>query len=547
MSGPEQPMRDKAPIDVVRVPKPRRPVSPEPLVAVPSDVLVRYNARVLDPTTAMQVAGQRPIRPTVYVADRLIVSSASDADVRGALEEATRRFGLQLVGDDPQRALRAAEVARRADRPINAPYRVRLVPNSAAATAAPDAWSVLQTFRGLIGRDSIGQRQVALDHLLSSAGGPDIGGSPFVLGHSIGGSPFVLGHGVGGSPFVLGHGIGASEYGVPGWGGRQPVNWTGTPPQRNERLGNRRPVVAILDTGIGEHSWLPPEIVNLEPAVLTIPIANPELTGVTGNPYEGELDPDAGHGTFIAGLIRQRCPDADILAVQVMGGDGVVAESNLLDVLHLLALRQELAVEGNEPSGVIDVLSLSLGYYHEQPDDLTFDPHLLVPLQKLGRLGVAVVVAAGNDSTDRPMYPAAFTPWAGGPVTAPDKDCLPVISVGALNPNGTIALFSNAGGWVSCHRPGAALVSTYPTTINAAQQAAVATTVPTENALRSTIDPDDFASGFAVWSGTSFAGPVLAGEIAAQLCRVDLSAVDAGAAVSRGWAAVAGLVKELHP
>jgi subtilisin family serine protease len=224
----------------------------------------------------------------------------------------------------------------------------------------------------------------------------------------------------------------------------------------------------------------------------------------------------------------------------------VVAESNLLDVLHLLALRQQIAVESNDPDRIIDVLSLSLGYYHEQPDDITYDAQLLEPLLALGRLGVSVVVAAGNDSTDRPMFPAAFTPWPGGPVTAPDKDCLPVISVGALNPNATIALFSNAGAWVCCHRQGAALVSTYPITINAAEQASVATSVAGDGA-RSTIDPDDFSSGFAVWSGTSFAGPVLAGEIAGQLGRGDLSAIDVGTAVGRGWAAVAACVDGLHP
>jgi hypothetical protein len=35
--------------------------------------------------------------------------------------------------------------------------------------------------------------------------------------------------------------------------------------------------------------------------------------------------------------------------------------------------------------------------------------------------------------------------------------------------------------------------------------------------MRETIDPDDFSGGFAVWSGTSFAAPVAAGEVAAAL------------------------------
>ena len=194
---------------------------------------------------------------------------------------------------------------------------------------------------------------------------------------------------------------------------------------------------------------------------------------------------------------------------------------------------------------MIDVVSLSLGYYHEQPDDITFDPFVLGPLHDLGILGVAVVAAAGNDSTDRPMFPAAFTPWDGGPVTAPDPGCVPVVSVGARNPNRTIALFSNAGRWVACHRPGAGLVSTFPQTFNAAGQPSDAFLSPNEG-IRSTIDPDDFLSGFGTWSGTSFAGPVLAGEIAAQLSLGDLLALDPAIAVPRGWDAVSACVPGLQ-
>jgi len=157
----------------------------------------------------------------------------------------------------------------------------------------------------------------------------------------------------------------------------------------------------------------------------------------------------------------------------------------------------------------VDVVSLSLGYYHEQPDDPAFDPLLAGPIALLGRLGVAVVVSAGNDATSRPSYPAAF---AG--VTAPGS--VPVCAVGALNPDGTIALFSNDGPWVRYLRPGAALVSTLPTTLDGSMEA-TNKMVDERGEERSGIDPDGFQSGFAVWSGTSFAAPIFAGQLAAKL------------------------------
>ena len=84
------------------------------------------------------------------------------------------------------------------------------------------------------------------------------------------------------------------------------------------------------------------------------------------------------------------------------------------------------------------------------------------------------------------------------------------------HPDGTIALFSNDGPWVKYLRPGASLVSTFPDTYDGSGE-------PTHRVLnrrgevRSSFDPDDFISGFGVWSGTSFAAPVLAGEVAAAL------------------------------
>jgi subtilisin family serine protease len=94
---------------------------------------------------------------------------------------------------------------------------------------------------------------------------------------------------------------------------------------------------------------------------------------------------------------------------------------------------------------------------------------------------------------------------------------IPVAAVGALNPDGSVALFSNDGPWVHYLRPGAALVSTFPTTYDASQSPSNRLVLDGE--VRSSLDPDNYLAGFAIWSGTSFAAPVFAGQVAAALQR----------------------------
>jgi subtilisin family serine protease len=358
---------------------------------------------------------------------------------------------------------------------------------------------------------------------------------------------------VAGSPFNPVGGTPDSSYGRPGSGGRAPVTWRGPIPPHDPNFTGRRPVVAVLDTGCGKHRWFDGVVTRncvFEglPLGLHDPGDNPEVTGLLDDPLEGELDSDAGHGTFIAGLIRQACAEADILAIRVMASDGAVVEHVLIEALTLLALRQRAAQNSGDPSGIVDIVSLSLGYYHEQAGDAAlYDQPLLVPLTELARLGVAVVVAAGNDATTRPNYPAAFYPHAGGEIAHLDQAAVPVISVGARNPDGTIALFSNAGPWVTCHRAGANVVSTLPP-FNGGEQAPIS--IESAEGIRAAIDPDNYAGGFGTWSGTSFAAPLLAGEMAQALVTGScgpLDQIDPAASVTRGWAAVTRTTKVATP
>ncbi len=521
------------------------PGEPDPLgrrPLPPLRVLARHGARVLDPLTAVRLPGQPAPRPTAYRADRVVVAAGPlNEKATRLLHEAASEAGLVATEDK-----RGGTLARLLDDPGHqrTPRVLTLEPDPSPADstrplAPADAWTVLQRARAMADGDRGLERAMGLDHVLMGTD-PDVGGAPFTEGHGVEGEPFTEGHGT-------------SDYGRAGSGGRQPVSWIGTAPARtpDSALADRRPVLAVLDTGCGRHPWLDDVVrtdvaVSGVPAGHTDPATDPEVSGDLTGPLDAALDSHSGHGTFICGLLHQLCPDADLLAVRVMASDGVVLEG---DLLHALAVLRAGVDRWHDTAGsegfAVDVVVLSLGYYHEEPDDAALDTPLLAELTALGELGVAVVAAAGNGATAERMYPAAFAPHPGGPVTTSSPGCVPVTSVAATNPDGTVALFSNAGAWISCWHPGAALVSTMPPSFRGGRQPSVAFDAP-DGTRRASLDPDDFGSGFGVWSGTSFAGPVMAGRLAQ---RVAAKGPAGPAARSRGASdaadAMAALVSDL--
>jgi subtilisin family serine protease len=306
-------------------------------------------------------------------------------------------------------------------------------------------------------------------------------------------------------------------------------------------------VVGVLDTGCGEHPWLTP-VVNHSVMLDGSPIGylddptDPEKWPDQVGPLDGGIDEYAGHGTFICGLVHQACPDADILAWRIVGSEGPIIESDLVDTLADIAELVRRHRDGEDGGQPIDVLNLSMGYYHETPEDLLFDSTMYEILKLMGECGTVVVCSAGNDATARPMFPAAFAPWSDGtgPIQA-DSSAAPVVSVGALNPNGTDALFTNTGPWVRAYAPGASVVSTIPP-FQGGWQPIVRTEA--YQRVRETEDPDDFTSRFAVWSGTSFAAPYFAGRIASAIASSlppPGEPEPASDAIARGWSAVSSL------
>jgi Subtilase family len=253
--------------------------------------------------------------------------------------------------------------------------------------------------------------------------------------------------------------------------------------------------VAVFDTGLESSDDLP-----------TTTMYDPNVDNELVNRVLNEDDPDvvdykhAGHGRAIAGTISTLAPGATIKVARVNDRTGLLtdveATRRIVDVLKSLtpAQRPQLIVL----SFVTAACDISPpGGAHITPIGTGAVVDLVDALDPGSPRGMLVVAAAGNMSTTRRHYPAAFdsafsigaldgsfgddiSPWTNRSTTAPVSD------------------FSNTGPWVDAYAVGVDLNVTH---VHGVQ---FETDAP-------------FINGKGTVSGSSFSTPAAAAHIAEQM------------------------------
>lgn len=228
--------------------------------------------------------------------------------------------------------------------------------------------------------------------------------------------------------------------------------------------------VAVIDTGIdpgavdASNGWLGGIEVDDGPG------GNRDLLDSVPAP-DGFLDDAAGHGTFVAGVVRQLAPACEVTAVKALDSDGVGTEFAVAEALFDLAdteapphvVNLSLACLASETLAPIAISAALEALRERHPD-------------------IVIVAAAGNDGSAVPAWPAAHKA---------------VVSVGAVEGQRP-ARYSNHGYWVDFSVPADGVVSTYVQGTRVLQ----------------TGERVEHTGAYAAWSGTSFAAPQVAGRIA---------------------------------
>lgn len=162
-----------------------------------------------------------------------------------------------------------------------------------------------------------------------------------------------------------------------------------------------------------------------------------------------------GHGTMTAGLVHLVAPQARLLPLKAFSANGTGYLSNIVSALYY-------AVQNHA-----NVVNMSF-------DLSSSSPSLQSAVSYANKAGVVLVAAAGNESTNARVYPAAMNGYVVGIASTTDSDS-----------RSSFSNYGSADVWIAA--PGENVISTYP------------------------------GGTYGSESGTSFSSPIVAGTVALML------------------------------
>lgn len=281
---------------------------------------------------------------------------------------------------------------------------------------------------------------------------------------------------------VIGRNLAVTLHATPdiGFGGNgypEATDSAAIPKRQFGAIGRDRVRVGVVDTGVFPH---------------------PDLAGRWSHAGGDMIDSAqfnhaAGHGVFISGLIAKRAPNCEL---EVYGAlDETNGTAPIWDVAKAIA---SLATSCN-------ILNLSLSCFTAD-DDPPFT--LRRAIERVGP-DVVVVAAAGNHG----HVPASrvLSPKAQSWPAAFDR----VVAV-AAHENGEVPVWSFQGPWVRLAAPGVNVTSSY-----------LRGDVNIRRAPNDGADSVEKFTGYARWSGSSFAAANVSGAIAGLMETEKMSAPEA--------------------
>jgi len=262
-----------------------------------------------------------------------------------------------------------------------------------------------------------------LDHYAVS---PEVGGEPFHFAFDLSSQPAAYAN--------------SSSYVQVDRGGINSRGRAKAPPPLATGAGI---VVAVLDTGATFNhpdlqGHLLPGFNAINPGQLPIDAA------------DGIVNYEVGHGTMVAGIIVRLAPQALVMPIRVLNGDGSGAMLDLVKGVHYATTHGAR------------IISMSFGTSVKSSA-------LNDALDEAEQAGVVLVASAGNDNQSKVNPPTVSRG---------------TIAVAAVEFDNKKSSYSNFGSFIRVSAPGSNIRSTYPN------------------------------GKYATWSGTSFAAPFVSAEAA---------------------------------